>query len=247
MLGMAMIMAIFVPPIQLLAGDMHGLNTLQHQPAKVAAIEALWDTQRGAPLVIFAWPDETTERNLFDVKIPKLSSLILTHDFEGEVKGLKEWPRDDRPPTPLVFFSFRIMVGIGFLMILTGVTALILHLRKRLFDSRWFQCWCMAMTPSGFAAVLAGWLVTETGRQPYIVYGVMRSAEIASPVPAQTIAMSMAAFVLVYTFVFGAGSYYILKQIGKGPDTAGHVYGSHGVPEPPLFTKLAAKEGSRHV
>jgi cytochrome d ubiquinol oxidase subunit I len=139
------------------------------------------------------------------------------------------------------------MVGVGLLMILTGVTALILHLRKRLFDNRWFQYWCMAMTPSGFAAVLAGWLVTETGRQPYVVYGVMRSAEIVSPVPGQAIAMSMAAFVLAYTFIFGAGSYFILKQIGKGPETAGHVYGSHGVPEPPLITNLVAKEGSEHV
>ena len=247
MFGMAMIMAIFVAPMQLLVGDMHGLNTLQHQPAKVAAIEALWDAQRGAPLVLFAWPEETTERNLFAVTIPKLSSLILTHDLEGEVKGLKEWPREDRPPVPPVFFSFRIMVGVGLLMILTGVTALILHFRKRLFDSRWFQYWCMAMTPSGFAAVLAGWLVTETGRQPYVVYGVMRSAESVSPVPGQAIAMSMAAFVLAYTFVFGAGSYFILKQIGKGPETAGHVYGSHGVPEPPLITNLVAKEGSEHV
>jgi cytochrome d ubiquinol oxidase subunit I len=130
MFGMAMIMAIFVAPMQLLVGDMHGLNTLQHQPAKVAAIEALWDTQRGAPLVLFAWPEETTERNLFAVTIPKLSSLILTHDLEGEVKGLKEWPREDRPPVPPVFFSFRIMVGVGLLMILTGVTALILHFRN---------------------------------------------------------------------------------------------------------------------
>jgi cytochrome bd ubiquinol oxidase subunit I len=247
MLGMAMIMAVFVAPMQLLVGDMHGLNTLKHQPAKVAAIEALWETQRGAPLVLFAWPDEATEGNLFAVEIPKLSSLILTHDLNGQVKGLKEWPEGDRPPVPWVFFSFRLMVGLGILMILTGVTALVLHFRKHLFDTRWFQYWCMAMTPAGFAAVLAGWFVTETGRQPYIVYGVMRSAEAVSPVPGQPVALSMAAFVLTYAFVFGAGSYYILKQIGKGPDSEEDVYGSHGVPEPPLITNLVSEKGSDHV
>jgi len=125
--------------------------------------------------------------------------------------------------------------------------ALVLHFRQRLFDTRWFQYWCMAMTPAGFAAVLAGWFVTEIGRQPYIVYGIMRSAEIVSPVPGESIVLSMAAFVLTYTFIFGAGSYYILKQIGKGPDTAADVYGSHGVPRPPLVTDLAAKEGNEHV
>jgi cytochrome bd ubiquinol oxidase subunit I len=247
MVGMAMIMAIFVAPMQLLLGDMHGLNTLKHQPAKVAAIEALWETRRGAPLVLFAWPDETTESNLYAVEIPKLSSLILTHDFNGQVEGLKDWARSNRPPVPWVFFAFRVMVGLGVLMILTGTMALLLHFRKHLFDTPWFQYWCIAMTPAGFVAVLAGWFVTEVGRQPYIVYGVMRSSEALSPVPGAPIALSIGAFVLTYSFVFGAGSYYILKQIGKGPDTEAGAYGSHGVPEPPLITNLVSEKESGHV
>ena len=119
----------------------------------------------------------------YSLEIPKLSSLILTHELDGEVKGLKDWPKDDRPPVAWVFWSFRIMVGIGILMIVTGLAALVLFFRKRLFDARWFHYWCMAMTPAGFIAVLAGWFVTEIGRQPYIVYGVMRTAEAVSPVP----------------------------------------------------------------
>jgi cytochrome d ubiquinol oxidase subunit I len=247
MLGMAMIMAIFVAPMQLVAGDMHGLNTLEHQPVKVAAIEGLWETQRGAPLTLFGWPDQGGETTRHALEIPKLSSLILTHDLNGEVKGLKAWPKDERPPVLPVFWSFRVMVGLGLLMILTGVMALVLHVRKRLFETKWFQYWCMAMTPAGFVAVLAGWFVTEIGRQPYIIYGVMRSAEAVSPVSGSPIAMSLAAFVLTYGFIFGAGSYYILKLIGKGPDTEEEAYGSHGVKEPPLVTRLVAEKGGRHV
>jgi cytochrome d ubiquinol oxidase subunit I len=247
MLGMAMIMAVFVAPMQLLLGDMHGKNTLDHQPAKVAAIEGLWETQRGAPLNLFGWPDQDGETTRHAIEIPKLSSLILTHDLNGEVKGLKAWPKDERPPVLPVFWSFRVMVGLGLLMILTGVMALVLHVRKRLFETKWFQYWCMAMTPAGFVAVLAGWFVTEIGRQPYIIYGVMRSAEAVSPVSGSPIAMSLAAFVLTYGFIFGAGSYYIVKLIGKGPETEEDAYGSHGVKEPPLVTLLVAEKGGPHV
>jgi cytochrome bd ubiquinol oxidase subunit I len=247
MLGMAMIMAIFVAPMQLVAGDMHGLNTLEHQPVKVAAIEGLWETERGAPLTLFGWPDQDGETTRHAIEIPKLSSLILTHDLNGEVKGLKAWPKDERPPVLWVFWSFRIMVGLGLLMILTGVTALLLYLRKSLFETRWFQYWCMAMTPAGFVAVLAGGFVTEIGRQPYIIYGIMRSAEAVSPVSGPPIVMSLAAFVLTYGFVFSAGSYYILRLIGKGPDTEEEAYGSHGVKEPPLVTRLVAEKGGHNV
>jgi len=247
MLGMAMIMAIFVAPMQLVAGDRHGLNTLEHQPAKVAAMEGLWETQRGAPLLLFGWPDQLQETTRFSIAIPRLSSFILTHDLDGEVKGLKEWVVDDRPPVLWVFWSFRIMVGIGMLMIFTGVAALVLHVRNRLFDTRWFQIWCMAMTPAGFLAVLAGWFVTEIGRQPYIIHGVMRTTEAISPVSGSPIAMSLAAFVLTYGFVFGAGSYYILRLIGKGPPVEEDAYGSHGVHEPPLVTDLVSEKGGPHV
>ncbi len=247
MFGMAMIMAIFVAPVQLLFGDLHGLNTFQYQPAKVAAMEGLWETRRGAPTLLFGWPDQEEETTKYALEIPRLSSLILTHDLKGEVRGLKEWPPDERPPVALVFGTFRIMVGIGMLMIATGVIAIVLYLQKRLFDTRWFQYWCMALTPAGFIAVLAGWFVTEVGRQPWIVQGLLRTADAASPVRGTPIAISLGLFIIVYVFVFGAGSYYILKLIGKGPEDEEAAYGDHGIEQPPIVTQLAGKEGDRHV
>jgi cytochrome d ubiquinol oxidase subunit I len=247
MFGMAMIMAIFVAPMQLLFGDLHGLNTLKYQPAKIAAMEGHWDTQRGAPLVLFGWPDQEAETTKYAIEIPKLSSLILTHDLDGEVKGLKEWPRDERPPAALVFWAFRIMAGIGMLMIATGLIAIILYFKKRLFDTRWFQLWCMALTPTGFIAVLAGWHVTEVGRQPWIVQGLMRTSDATSPVPGTSIAISLTAFVIIYIFVFGAGSYYILKLIGKGPGGEPEAYGDHGIEKPPIVTDLAGEKGDQNV
>ncbi len=245
MLGMAMIMAIFVAPLQLLFGDLHGLNTLKHQPVKVSAMEALWETRTGAPLVLFGWPDEKAETNRYALEIPKLSSLILTHDFNGEVRGLKDWPKDERPPVAVVFWAFRVMVGIGLLMIATGLIAVVLYFTRRLFTTRWFQLWCMAVTPAGFAAVLSGWIVTEVGRQPWVIYGVLRTRDAASPVIGLSVALSLAAFIIVYLCVFGAGSYYILQLIGKGPDTQNGVYGEHGVKKPPLITGMADKKGGR--
>src|SRR6056297_25048 len=247
MLGMAMIMAVFVAPLQLLFGDMHGLNTFEHQPAKVAAMEGLSETTAGAPLLLFGWPDQEAEMTRYALEIPKLSSLILTHDLNGEVRGLKEWPENERPPAALVFWTFRIMVGLGLLMIATGLMAIVLFLTKRLFNTRWFQLWCMALTPAGFISVLAGWFVTEVGRQPWIVQGLMRTDNAASPVIGTSVAISLAAFIVVYVFVFGAGSYYILKLIGKGPETEDEPYGAHGVKEPPLVTGGARKKGGRHV
>lgn len=247
MLGMAMIMAVLVAPMQLVFGDLHGINSFEYQPVKVAAIEGLWETQRGAPLVLFGWPDQEEERTKYAVEIPGLSSLILTHDLKGEVRGLKAWPKAERPPVLPVFWSFRLMVGLGMLMSLTGLMALVLYFRKRLFDTKWFQCWCMAMTPAGFLAVLAGWFVTEIGRQPYIIQGVMRTSEAVSPVAGPPIAMSLAAFFLTYSVVFGAGGYYIVKLIRKGPDIEPETYGAHGVKQPPLITKAASEEGGQHV
>jgi cytochrome bd ubiquinol oxidase subunit I len=248
MLGMAMIMAIFVAPMQLLFGDMHGLNTFEHQPAKVAAMEGIWETEQGAGLRLFAWPDQIQERNRFEVTIPKLSSLILTHDINGEVKGLTTWARAERPPVAMVFWTFRIMVGLGMLMIATGLVALVLYFKKSLFTARWFHLWCMAMTPSGFVAVVAGWFVTEVGRQPFIVYNVLRTAETISPVAGETVAISLAAFVAVYGLVFTAGAYYILKLIGKGPEySEEEAYGDHGVKTPPLVTDMAAETGGKDV
>ncbi|HMK36804.1 MAG TPA: cytochrome ubiquinol oxidase subunit I [Desulfomonilaceae bacterium] len=247
MFGMAMIMAVFVAPLQLFLGDQHGLNTLKYQPAKVAAMEGLWETTKGAPLNLFGWPDQEAEKTRYAIEVPKLSSLILTHDLNGEVVGLKAWPKGDRPPVWIVFWCFRIMVGLGVLMILTGLAALLLYFKKRLFEAKWFHYWCMAMTPAGFIAVLAGWCVTEVGRQPYTIYGVMRSSESVSPVLASPIAISVAAFFLTYTFIFGAGSYYILKLIGEGPEAEEEVYGAHGIKEPPLLTDMVSEEGGHHV
>ena len=248
MLGMAMLMAVFVAPLQPIVGDLHGLNTFEYQPAKVAAMEGIWETEKGAALRLFGWPDEDEEVTKYAIEIPKLSSLILTHEWDGEVKGLKAWPKDERPPVAMVFWSFRIMVGIGVLMVLTGLFAVVLHFRKRLFDTRWFQWWCMALTPAGFIAVLAGWMVTEVGRQPYVVYGVMRTAEAVSPVIGPHVLLSLIGFIVSYTFIFGAGSYYILRLIGKGPiPTEEEPYGTHGVKKPPLVTDMVHSTGGDHV
>ena len=219
MLGMAMIMAIFIAPTQIMLGDMHGLNTLEHQPVKVAAMEGLWKDERGAPLVLFAIPDPKNETNKFEVKIPYVSGLILTHSLDKEVKGLKSWAPEDRPYVPIVFWSFRVMVGIGFLMLFVGLFSVYKYFKKQQFDaeSKWFHRLWMMMMPMGFIALLAGWFVTETGRQPWTVYGVIRTSESMSPLAAQQVATTLIGFIILYAFVFGAGSFYILKLIGKGP------------------------------
>lgn len=247
MLGMAMIMAVLVAPLQLLFGDLHGLNTVKYQPAKVAAIEGLWETSRHAPLTLFGWPSQQEERTKFAIEIPGLSSLILTHNLNGEVKGLKDWPPSERPPVLFVFWPFRIMVGLGLLMSFTGLTALILYLKKRLFDTNWFRLWCMAMIPAGFIAVISGWCVTEVGRQPYLVQGVLKTAQSVSPVGSTEVAISLAAFILTYAVIFGSGSYYIAKLIRKGPETEKDIYGEHGVKEPPLITELVSETGEKRV
>ena len=248
MFGMAMIMAIFVAPLQLFMGDLHGLNTLEHQPAKVSAMEGLWETQKGAPLKLFGWPDQEAEVTRYAVNVPKLSSLILTHKLDGEVKGLKEWPKSQRPPVAVVFWSFRIMVGIGTLMILTGLIALVLHWRKQLFEKRWFQVWCMLLTPAGFIALLTGWFVTEIGRQPYIVYGEMLTAEAASPVAGLQVGLSLLAFVVIYFLVFGAGVYYISRLVRKGPaESSEDAYGAHGMDKPPIVSGMKAESGGPRV
>ncbi|MAM34621.1 MAG: cytochrome ubiquinol oxidase subunit I [Micavibrio sp.] len=227
MLGMAMIMAVFVAPLQLVIGDMHGLNTLEHQPVKVAAMEGNWEHERAMPLTVFAIPDEEAETNHMALEIPKLGSFVLTHDWEGEVPTLKEFAKQDRPPVTPVFYAFRVMVGIGMLMILTGVIALILHFRKKLFDTKWFLFWCMALTPSGFVAILAGWFVTEIGRQPWVAYGIIRTSEAASPVLGEYVALSLMAFIVAYTIIFGSGTYYILRLLAKGPNTDEAPLGVH--------------------
>ena len=217
MLRMGVGMVAILGPVQLLLGDMHGLNTLEHQPIKIAAIEAHWQGEGPADLVLFALPDEQNETNRAAITIPRLGSLILTHHWSGHVAGLKDVPRDQRPPVTSVFFAFRIMVGIGVLLITLGLTGAVLWWRKKLFSTRWYLQISQPAWPIGFFAILAGWLTTESGRQPYIAYRILRTDQAISPVAAATVATSLAAFVLVYTVVFSIGIYYIYRLIAKGP------------------------------
>lgn len=219
MFSMAMWMAALVAPIQIFAGDLHGLNTLEYQPAKVAAMEGHYETHVGAPLILFGIPDDEAEVTRYQIAIPKLGSLILTHHADGEVKGLKAFPKDQRPPAEIVFWSFRLMVGIGFLMLGIGIWSLLRRLQKdKLYEDRWLHRAALLMGPSGFVAVLAGWVTTEVGRQPYTVYGLLTTAKSASPIAAPAVATSLVAFIIVYFFVFGAGVFYILRLCGKSPD-----------------------------
>lgn len=220
MFAMAVLMAAVVAPLQLLVGDLHGLNTQEYQPAKVAAMEGLFETRTGAPLILFGLPDMDAGETRYAVEIPKLGSLILQHDPDGEVTGLDAFPREDWPNVPIVFWSFRVMVGIGMLMILFGLTGALLAWRRRLFGNDGYLRWAVVMGPLGFIAVLAGWFVTEAGRQPYVVYGLLRTADAASPIAAPGVAGSLLAFVLVYIFVFATGTYYILRLMKKTPQAA---------------------------
>jgi cytochrome d ubiquinol oxidase subunit I len=220
MFSMALWMATLVAPVQIVAGDLHGLNTFEHQPAKVAAMEGHFETQRGAPLILFGIPDMAAARTDYALEFPKLGSLILTHELDGEVRGLKTWPPQDWPNVPVVFWSFRVMVGIGLLMLLFGLVGVGLRWRGRLYESSWFQRWALVMGPSGFLAVLAGWFTTEVGRQPYTVYGLLRTADSVSPIAAPAVASSLVAFVVIYTVVFGAGIFYILRLMRRAPEPA---------------------------
>lgn len=234
MLAMAIIMAFFVAPFQAFLGDLHGLNTLEHQPAKIAAIEALWETERGAALTLIGIPDSKNAKTNYAISIPKFASLLLAHDADAELKGLADFPENERPPVGIIFYAFRVMVGIGVLMIATGITGAILYFCKRLFTAGWFHRWCMVMAPTGFIAVLAGWFTTEIGRQPFLVYGVMRTAEGISPVEDIQVLTTLIMLVVVYILIFGAGMYYIFKLIRKGPIAAKHTetFGAKGFQNP---------------
>jgi cytochrome d ubiquinol oxidase subunit I len=240
MFSMAMWMAAIVAPIQIVAGDFHGLNTLEHQPVKVAAMEGHWERQTGAPLILFALPDEVAEENRYEIGIPGLSALILTHEWDGETPGLKDVPKEDRPPVAIVFWSFRIMVAIGMLMALVGAVSLYLRWRGTLYDARLFQRLALLMGPAGFIAVLAGWVTTEVGRQPYTVYGLLRTAESVAPIDAPAVAASLLAFIVVYFLLFGAGTLYILKMMNRAPADAGGEGPDKGKPQRAAGTTPAA-------
>jgi cytochrome d ubiquinol oxidase subunit I len=217
-LSMAMWFAAIVTPLQIFAGDMHGLGVLAHQPTKLAAMEGNWERQANMPLRLFAIPDERNETNHYEIAIPKIGSWILTHAYDGVVPGLKDVPPDQRPPVWPVFFSFRIMVGLGLLMLALSVWSLWLRWKGTLFTNRWFLTAAMLMTPSGFGAVLFGWFTAEIGRQPYVVYGHLRTADALSPISTTAVTISLVTFLVVYTIVFGFGSYYLAKLLRKGPD-----------------------------
>ena len=220
MFSMAMWMAAIVAPLQILAGDLHGINTLEHQPAKIAAMEGHYETQSGAPLILFGIPDDRAETTNYEFAIPKLGSLILTHDLNGEIKGLKAFPKDQRPPAQIIFWTFRLMVGIGFAMLGVGLWSLLRRFQNgRLYEDRWLQRAALVMTPSGFVAVLAGWITTEVGRQPYTVYGLLTTAQSVSPIAAPAVGASLLAFVIVYFAVYAAGVFYLFRLFAGSPDS----------------------------
>lgn len=215
--SLALWLALVLTPLQIVLGDLHGLNTRAYQPMKVAAIEARWETGRHVPLTLFAWPDMMEERNEAAIDIPALGSLILTHEWNGEVKGLKEVPPADRPYVPLPFFAFRLMVGIGVLLLGIALMGAYLRWRGRLCDTKWFSVVCAFSSPLGFIAVLAGWTVTETGRQPWLVYGRLRTADAAAPVAAHAVATSLVLFVIVYLVLLAAFFLYAGRLVFRGP------------------------------
>jgi cytochrome d ubiquinol oxidase subunit I len=219
MLSMAMWMIVIVAPIQAVIGDFHGLNTLEHQPAKIAALEGHWETRgnEALPLILFGLPDMEAETTRYAVEVPRIGALILTHTWNGQIKGLKEFPKGDRPNASIIFWSFRIMVGLGFAMIGLGLWSLLNRRGGRLFTSRPFLRAALIMGPSGLVAILAGWITTEVGRQPWVVYGVMRTADAVSPHKAGPLALTLALFIIVYFFVFGAGFGFVLRLVRAGP------------------------------
>ena len=219
MFSMAMWMAVIIGPLQIVLGDLHGVNTYHYQPTKVAAMEGQFETEKGARSLMFGWPDATAGVTHLAVGIPRLASLYLTHDPNSVVKGLKAYPRNTWPTNiPLVFFAFRAMVGLGLLIVLLGVSGLVLRWRGMFYDSRLLQRFAVAMGPAGFLAVTAGWVTTEAGRQPFTVYGLLRTADSVGPVGAVGVAASLVAFVVVYVIVFGAGMAFTVHLFNQTPD-----------------------------
>ncbi len=218
MIRMALDLLIIIVPLQIFLGDQHGLNTLEYQPAKLAAIEGLYETEKPAALTLFGIPDDKNAVMRDRIQIPDLGSLILTHSWNGEVKGLKEWPPDERPPVGAPFFAFRVMVGIGFIMLFVAIVGQVLRWRDRLWDSVWFLRLCQWVAPLGFVAVVAGWTTTEVGRQPWTVYGLLRTADSVSPsLTGADVAISLAFYIVVYLIMFPTGIAFMAGLVRRGP------------------------------
>lgn len=233
MVRMGLGMALILTPTQILVGDFHGQKTAKYQPEKLAAIEGHWPAKEVAPLVLFAWPNEKTESNDFQIAIPHLGSLIITHDWNGIYPGLKAFPPENRPPVAPPFFAFRIMVGMGLLMLGLSVWGGILWIGDRLFESKLWLKAASSAWPLGFVAIVAGWYTTEIGRQPWIANGILRTVDARSPVTGIEVLVSLILFVVVYFFVFGTGILYINRLVNKGPDE-GTTQEPSGVPHRPL-------------
>lgn len=249
MLSMAMWMALVVAPVQAVIGDFHGLNTLEHQPVKIAAIEGHWENEPGepTPLILFGIPDMKAETTHFKVEIPVLGSLILTHSLDKQVPAMKEFPAEDRPNSTIIFWSFRIMVAMGLLMIAAGLWSLLLRKGGKLYSSRPFLYFVMWMGPSGLLAILAGWITTEVGRQPWVVYGLMRTADGVSNHSYSQLGFTLIAFVVVYFALFGTGFAYMMRLVRKGPHTGegdNQRPGGPGQKRTPARPLSAADEGS---
>jgi cytochrome bd ubiquinol oxidase subunit I len=210
--------ALILVPLQIGVGDVVGINVHHYQPLKTAAMEGLWQTQKGAPLVLFAIPSQEKQKNLYEIAVPKLASLINTHEWDGTLIGLDSVPVADQPRMLPVFFSFRIMVGIGILMLLTAIVGIVLYFKATLFQNRWFHRWCLLMVPSGFVASIAGWLTAELGRQPWVVYNLLKTKDAVSSIGYEEVLISFTLLILAYGVVFGFYLYYLLKLIANGPE-----------------------------
>jgi cytochrome d ubiquinol oxidase subunit I len=229
--SMAMWMAALVAPIQIFVGDEHGLATLEHQPAKIMAIEGYFQSwPDGAPWIMIGIPDDEAETVHYAISFAKMGSLGLKHDMNAPMAGLDTIPKQDRPPSEIIFWSFRIMVGLGFLMFALGLWSLLARWRGRLHDWKWLHRFALLMGPSGFLAVIAGWVTTEVGRQPWVIYGLLRTRDAVSPIAAPAVTGSLIAFVIVYFTVFAAGTLYILRLIAAPPGEG------EGPPEAPIRT-----------
>jgi cytochrome d ubiquinol oxidase subunit I len=220
MIMMGILLASVLVPLQALLGDLHGVNTFEHQPQKLAAMEGIWESGSGQPAILFAVPDEALEKNHAQIGIPGLASLYLTHDWNGHVRGLKDFPREDRPPVALTFFSFRVMVGMWGVMLALTVWAWVLWARGKLYESSSFLRAANGSVPLGYIAVTAGWFTTEVGRQPWVVYGHVRTADAVTPsLSGGDVAISLLVYIVVYALIFGAGLYYLLRLVQRGmPD-----------------------------